>query len=71
MMQFVLCLILMLGQTDNLKITADDVQILFVMPSINNEGSVIKKINLDKNGEMIDKWPGGFFEEGFKERFGF
>lgn len=58
-------------QTDNLKITADDVQILFVMPSINNEGSVIKKINLDKNGEMIDKWPGGFFEEGFKERFGF
>lgn len=51
-------------------ITANDVQVLFVMPSKNGEGSVIKKIALDEDGEMIDNWPGGFFEEGFNERFG-
>ncbi len=52
------------------KITANDVQVLFVMPSKNGEGSVVKKIALDDEGEMIDIWPGGFFEEGFNERFG-
>lgn len=51
-------------------IEAKDVQILFVMPSQNGEGSIIKKIALDEEGEMIDNWPGGFFEEGFNERFG-
>ncbi len=51
-------------------IEAKDVQVLFVMPSQNGEGSVIKKIALDEEGEMIDNWPGGFFEEGFNERFG-
>jgi predicted ATPase len=40
------------------------------MPGRNSEGSVIKKIALDEEGEMIDVWPGGFFEEGYKERFG-
>lgn len=51
-------------------IEAKDVQVLFVMPSQNGEGSIIKKIALDEEGEMIDNWPGGFFEEGFNERFG-
>jgi predicted ATPase len=54
---------------DKTPIKADDVQILFVMPSQNNEGSIVKKIALDEEGEMIDVWPGGFFEEGFNERF--
>lgn len=53
-----------------LEIKAEDVQILFVMPSRNGEGSIVKKIALDEDGEMIDTWPGGFFEEGFNERFG-
>lgn len=51
-------------------INPQDVQILFVMPSKNSEGSIIKKIALDEQGELIDNWPGGFFEEGFNERFG-
>lgn len=51
-------------------IEAKDVQVLFVMPSQNGEGSIIKKITLDEEGNMIDNWPGGFFEEGFNERFG-
>jgi len=52
------------------SINPEDVQILFVMPSQHGEGSIVKKIALDKDGEMIDIWPGGFFEEGFNERFG-
>lgn len=56
---------------DGIKaIKAKDVQVLFVMPSQNGEGSIIKQIALDEEGEMIDNWPGGFFEEGFNERFG-
>lgn len=51
-------------------ISKDDVQILFVMPGQNVSGSVIKKIDLDEEGELIDEWPGGFFEEGYNERFG-
>ncbi len=59
------------GLVDGIQaIEAKDVQILFVMPSTNGEGSIIKKIALDEEGEMIDNWPGGFFEEGFNERFG-
>ena len=51
-------------------ITPNDVQILFVMPAQNVSGSVIKKIDLNFEGELIDEWPGGFFEEGYNERFG-
>ena len=56
---------------DNLiPINPNDVQILFVMPGQNVSGSVIKKIDLNVEGELIDDWPGGFFEEGYNERFG-
>ena len=51
------------------EITADDVQILFVMPNPNGEGSVVKKIALRNNGELKSRWPGGFFEESFNEMF--
>lgn len=51
-------------------IKSDDVQILFVMPAQNVSGSIIKKIDLNEEGELIDEWPGGFFEESYKERFG-
>ncbi len=55
---------------DKIQIRPEDVQILFVMPNPNGEGSVIKTIALDADGDLIDRWPGGFFEEGFNERFG-
>ncbi len=55
---------------DKTPIKAQDVQILFVKEGRNVEGSVIKKIALDDDGELKDRWPGGFFEEGFEERFG-
>ena len=52
---------------DKIQITPEDVQILFVKPSRKGEDSIIKKIALDEEGELIDRWPGGFFEEGFEE----
>ena len=48
-------------------LTPDDVAILFVEPT--EEGSVVRQIKLDEEGQLIDAWPGGFFEEGFRERF--
>ena len=57
---------------DKIQIKPEDVQILFVMPNEDEEGegSVVKTIRLDEEGDLIDRWPGGFFEEGFNERFG-
>jgi len=30
----------------------------------------IQRINIDEDGDFVDKWPGGFFEESFNENFG-
>lgn len=51
------------------SITPEDVSILFVEPLDNNQGSIIRVLELDEDGELLDPWPGGFFEEGFRERF--
>ncbi|WP_456364881.1 hypothetical protein C1N73_32605 (plasmid) [Priestia aryabhattai] len=50
-------------------ITPNDVSILFVEPIDNNKESVVRVLELDQDGELLDPWPGGFFEEGFRERF--
>ena len=49
------------------KITPKDVCILFVQP--NGTSSVIRHLELDEEGRLLDPWPGGFFEEGYRERF--
>ncbi|EKS8379611.1 DUF3696 domain-containing protein [Bacillus cereus] len=51
------------------SITPNDVSILFVEPLNKNQGSIIRVLELDEEGELLDQWPGGFFEEGFRERF--
>ncbi|PHB39079.1 hypothetical protein COE86_04180 [Bacillus toyonensis] len=51
------------------SITPEDVSILYVEPLNNNQGSIIRVLELDEDGELLDEWPGGFFEEGFRERF--
>ena len=45
----------------------DDVSVLFIEPT--KAGAIVRTIELDADGEFVDPWPGGFFEEGFKERF--
>jgi predicted ATPase len=53
---------------DELKITPDDINIYFFDPQPNGSTSV-KNIRIDKYGELLDRWPGGFFSERDKELF--
>jgi hypothetical protein len=45
-----------------------DISVLFVNP-IGQNGSEVLRLELDEDGNFIDEWPGGFFEEGFREIF--
>ena len=45
----------------------EDVAILYVQPR--DSAAVVRLLELDEAGERLDPWPGGFFEEGFRERF--
>jgi hypothetical protein len=47
------------------KIKPEDVSILFV--SRGREGSDVKRLRLDEDGDFIDEWPGGFFPERLRE----
>jgi hypothetical protein len=44
-----------------------DVAVLYVEPQ--GTQSVVYELQLDEDGSLLDPWPGGFFEEGFRERF--
>ena len=48
-------------------VTPEDVAILYVEPR--GTAAVVRELELDEEGKLLDPWPGGFFEEGFKERF--
>lgn len=50
------------------KLSPDSVAINYVQPGGSN-GPSIKQIRLDSDGDFIDEWPEGFFEESFHERF--
>lgn len=45
----------------------NDVAVLFVQAK--GSASVVQQLELDEEGHLLDPWPGGFFEEGFRERF--
>ena len=49
------------------RVTPDDVCVLFVQPK--GTSSAVRHLELDEEGRLLDAWPGGFFEEGFHERF--
>ena len=49
------------------RITPEDVSIIYVQPR--GTSSIARVLRLDDEGQFIDPWPGGFFEEGFRERF--
>ena len=50
------------------NISNEEVGVYYFNPT--DEGTTIKKLRIDEDGEFIDDWPRGFFEEGFTERFG-
>lgn len=52
---------------EKLKINPEDVIVHFVEPF--ESKSIVRELTLNKKGEFIKSWPGGFFEEGFNELF--
>ena len=51
------------------EIKPQDVAVLYVQPGPDKSNSVVTVLELDEEGQLLDPFPGGFFEEGFKERF--
>ena len=50
------------------KLDPADISVLYVDPDVTGaRGSTITPLRLDENGEFMDDWPDGFFEEGFGE----
>jgi len=45
----------------------EDVMVLFV--EADDPQSIIREMPLNERGELVKAWPGGFFEEGFREIF--
>jgi len=54
-------------EDEKLALTPDDVSILYV--DADDKKTYILELQLDEDGSLLDPWPGGFFEEGFTERF--
>jgi predicted ATPase len=50
---------------NELRITKEDVAILYVASGPN--GSTVTHLRLDDEGDLIDEWPNGFFEESFRD----
>lgn len=46
----------------------DDVSVLYLQPD-GEGGTEIFHLEMDRDGEFIDEWPGGFFEESYDELF--
>jgi hypothetical protein len=48
-----------------LKVTPEDVGVWFLEP--HNGINIVREMALNKRGEFVKSWPGGFFEEGLQE----
>ena len=51
-------------------IEPSDISVLYVDP-VGFDGTEIYVLRLDDDGQFIDDWPNGFFEEGFNELMGY
>lgn len=50
------------------RISPDDVSLLFIDVDDEQKSSYVKPLRISESGKLLDHWPDGFFEEGFKER---
>ncbi|HXE05731.1 MAG TPA: DUF3696 domain-containing protein, partial [Bryobacteraceae bacterium] len=48
-------------------VTPEDVAVLYVKPEA--RGSTVRQLRIGADGDFIDKWPSGFFEERGEELF--
>lgn len=51
----------------NGELTKEDISIIYV--DRDGNGSKCLELRLDSDGDFIDEWPNGFFDEGFNEMF--
>lgn len=49
------------------KVTVDTISVLYVEQ--NDGGVQIRPLRFDDDGDFIDTWPGGFFDERFEEQY--
>jgi hypothetical protein len=53
----------------SLRVTPDDVAVLYFDPQ--SDGTTkVKQLRISRDGDFIDRWPAGFFEERSRELFG-
>jgi predicted ATPase len=50
------------------ELTTEDISVIYV--DRDSDGSKCLQLRLDSDGDFIDEWPNGFFDEGFNEMFG-
>lgn len=55
------------GDPGRPAVTPDDIAIHFIEDT--PTGPRVTRITLDEDGDFLDEWPGGFFEESFTEKF--
>lgn len=55
-------------EQDRPEVRTRDVCLLYVDPT--RAGSAVRRIRIDDHGRLVDRVPGGFFEENFGEMFG-
>lgn len=49
------------------KLRSCDLSVIYVMKG--EDGSTCFPLRIDEEGDFIDEWPDGFFEEGYREMF--
>lgn len=50
------------------KLRPEHLAVLFVEP-LPDRGSRVVELRVDEEGDFVDSWPGGFFEESYREKF--
>ena len=51
------------------ELSANDVSVIYVDPPKGEEGTRLLELRLDEEGNFLDEWPAGFFEESYDEIF--
>ena len=50
------------------QLSPADISVIYVEPNVDGSGYP-QELRLDEDGEFVDEWPSGFFEERFDEVF--
>ena len=58
-----------LPDRDSPVLRPDDVNVLFVEIDPHVERTLMREMPLNERGELVEAWPGGFFEESLREIF--